>query len=93
MPLPNDKAWFPAKSYGYGWGLPKRPQGWAVFIAYIVALIGGRFGLAPRNVGFFFAYLLVITGLLIAICVVKGEALGTRSSDKDENGNTPGQPR
>jgi hypothetical protein len=28
MPLPPDQAWFPTKDYGWGWGLPRRPEGW-----------------------------------------------------------------
>ena len=33
--------WFPAKTYGYGWGLPKVWQGWAVLLGLLVL------GLAP----------------------------------------------
>lgn len=33
--------WFPAKKYGYGWGLPVKWQGWVAFIG----LLG--LGLAP----------------------------------------------
>jgi hypothetical protein len=28
MPLPRNKAWFRAMTYGWGWGLPLRWQGW-----------------------------------------------------------------
>jgi len=30
--------WFPAKRYGWGWGLPVAWQGWAVLIAYAAVL-------------------------------------------------------
>ena len=29
----NPPYWFPAKRYGYGWGLPHTWQGWIVFFA------------------------------------------------------------
>ncbi len=41
MALPKNKAWFPAKTYGWGWGLPCRWQGWAVLIAFIGAIVAG----------------------------------------------------
>ena len=30
--------WFPAKRYGWGWGLPTVWQGWAVLIGYMVVV-------------------------------------------------------
>ena len=43
------KYWFPAKRYGYGWGLPGTWQGWLVFGAYgalviasVVIIITGK---------------------------------------------------
>lgn len=33
-------AWFAAKKHGYGAGLPIAWQGWAVLIAYMLAMIG-----------------------------------------------------
>ena len=45
MSLPRDKAWFPAKRYGYGWGLPSRWQGWVVMLVFFGAL-GCGVGLA-----------------------------------------------
>jgi hypothetical protein len=28
--------WFKAKRYGWGWGFPQRPQGWAIFAVFLV---------------------------------------------------------
>ena len=39
MSLPEDEAWFPAKRYGYGWGLPIRWQGWVVSVLYFGVVI------------------------------------------------------
>lgn len=35
----DDKMWFAAKRYGYGAGLPISWEGWAVMIAYVVAMV------------------------------------------------------
>ena len=32
--------WFPAKTVGYGWGPPRRWQGWVVLALYMAAVIG-----------------------------------------------------
>jgi hypothetical protein len=72
MSLPREQAWFPAKRYGYGWGLPRRWQGWVVMLTYVAALIVPRF-YAGEHVGFFIAHAFVATALLIALCIWKGE--------------------
>ena len=70
----NPEYWFPAKRYGWGWGLPSKWQGWVV-LAMFVALIGvGVVIVSPakHNVGFFI-YIVVLVALLVAVCYVKGE--------------------
>ena len=43
------KYWFPAKRYGYGWGIPSSWQGWLV-LAVFVALLGvGRSFFRPTQ--------------------------------------------
>jgi hypothetical protein len=32
--------WFPAKRYGWGWGVPRTWQGWTVIIVYVVVISG-----------------------------------------------------
>jgi hypothetical protein len=68
------KYWFPAKRYGWGWGLPSTRQGWLVLIAYIVS-VGLLAGLALP--GFhpivFGAGTLGLSGVLVAICWLTGE--------------------
>lgn len=73
MALPKDRAWFPAKQYGYGWGLPRRWQGWVVVLVYFAGLLGGQ-PFAQYHVGGFLAYAFGLTALLVAICIWKGEA-------------------
>ena len=48
MPLPPEHAWFPTKTYGWGWGLPRRWQGWVVVVAFFAALAGAT-PLLPRH--------------------------------------------
>ena len=66
--------WFPAKAYGWGWGIPIRWEGWVVLGAYFALLLVGIALLRPRMhpVGF----VLFVTGLslvLVGICWRTGE--------------------
>jgi hypothetical protein len=66
--------WFPVKRYGWGWGLPVRWQGWAVFGMYAALLYAGIYDLiTPRNAIALALYILLLTGALIAVVAVKGE--------------------
>ena len=49
--------WFPAKRFGWGWGLPLSWQGWVVF----------------KELAFFVGYVAVLSASLVAICWLKGE--------------------
>jgi len=84
MPLPKDQAWFAAKRYGYGWGLPARWQGWLVLSVYLFALLfaGLEFGRSPRQ---FAAYVIILSVLLVAICAWKGEAPRWRWGRSDDD--------
>lgn len=63
--------WFYAKSFGWGWGLPAKWQGWVVFVLYAALLFGGRFVfLTPRYLSVF---VIGITVLLVAVVAWKGE--------------------
>ena len=66
--------WFPAKRYGWGWGLPVAWQGWIVLIAF-VGLFGAGFLVFPPSteIGPLLIYVFLLTAGLIAICWLKGE--------------------
>ena len=66
--------WFPAKRYGWGWGLPSTWQGWVVLAMYALAVALGvaLFPPATRTAPFC-AYVVALTALLVAICWLKGE--------------------
>ena len=68
------KYWFPAKRYGWGWGLPSAWQGWIVFIGYLVLVIAGiPFVEVSRGSVLYPAYLSVLSVAFVAICWLKGE--------------------
>lgn len=66
--------WFPAKSYGYGWGLPSAWQGWLV-LAVFAALLGvGALLFPPAQARLAYSvYAVVLFGALMAVCWLKGE--------------------
>lgn len=37
----SKRYWFPAKKYGWGWGMPATWQGWLVLGAYLALTLGG----------------------------------------------------
>jgi hypothetical protein len=66
--------WFPAKRYGWGWGLPCAWQGWVVLLAYLVMLTIGVLTIDPgRQHALFIGWVAGWTILLCAVCWVKGE--------------------
>ncbi|HEU4624688.1 MAG TPA: hypothetical protein VFS52_08015 [Steroidobacteraceae bacterium] len=85
MPARGDrKYWFPAKRYGWGWGLPCTWQGWVVLTTYL-ALVFAGIPLIQVTKGdiTYFAYLIALTALLIVVCRLKGEPPRWRWGDRD----------
>ena len=66
--------WFPAKTYGWGWGIPAAWQGWVVLAIFTGLMVAGGLLLLP-NYGpvTFVAYTAVLSLFLIAVCWLKGE--------------------
>jgi hypothetical protein len=66
--------WFPARRYGWGWGLPLVWQGWVAYVLYLMALLVGitlvrsQFGQAWSLV-----FIGVISVALVFVCFLKGE--------------------
>lgn len=66
--------WFPAKRYGWGWGLPSVWQGWLVMALFAAFVLVGAFMLLPTYGSFVFvAYTACLCVALVAVCWVKGE--------------------
>jgi hypothetical protein len=74
MSLPKDKAWFGAKRYGYGWGLPTRWQGWVVLCVYFAGLVLGARLFAGTRPFRFTACAIILSVFMIVICAWKGES-------------------
>ena len=70
------KYWFPAKRYGWGWGLPVTWQGWAVLVAFMVLMVGGQI-FVQHDLLWPYRSLLIV--LLIGVCWLKGEPPRWRS--------------
>jgi hypothetical protein len=76
--------WFPAKRYGWGWGLPVSWQGWVVLATFGSLLGAGFFVFPPKQeLAPFLVYAAVLCALLIAICWFKGEPPRWRWGDSD----------
>ena len=80
VPSPDTEAndrpryWFPAKRYGWGWGLPAVWQGWVVLVGFIgLAVVVARVVPPERSVVGFVAAMSGLSLALIAICWWKGE--------------------
>ena len=68
------KYWFPAKRYGWGWGLPISWQGWLVLAAFVGLMAGGTVLFPPRTqLVFYLLYVIVLCALLVAVCWRTGE--------------------
>ncbi|MGC3970042.1 MAG: hypothetical protein QM775_22765 [Pirellulales bacterium] len=82
--LAKPRYWFPAKTYGWGWGLPTVWQGWAVMLTWLAVMIGVAPWLVVRSLPAFFVFDAVMVVGLIAICYVKGEPPRWRWGDDDK---------
>jgi hypothetical protein len=68
------KYWFPAKRYGWGWGIPRTWQGWAVIVGFVVLIAVGSTLFPPRtDLAAYLAYVVVLCAILIGICWLTGE--------------------
>jgi hypothetical protein len=74
MREPTSRYWFPAKRYGWGWGLPSAWQGWVVIAVFAALAVAGIFLLPPeRELKAFLLYVLAINAGLFLVCWLKGE--------------------
>jgi len=67
----NENFWFYAKSFGLGWLLPAKWQGWVVYAAYTFAMVAVRPMFSTPRFRLFF--IIITTVILIAIVIWKGE--------------------
>ncbi|WP_175688508.1 hypothetical protein [Burkholderia anthina] len=71
----NDKKiWFPAKRYGWGWGLPVAWQGWVVLLLFVIGIIASAWLVSPRRSPVAYgACIVVLVALFTFVCWIKGE--------------------
>lgn len=68
------KYWFPARRYGWGWGLPTTWQGWVVLGTFTVLVTAGVFIFPPHeSTTAWLVYVGVLSLLLLVVCWLKGE--------------------
>jgi hypothetical protein len=66
--------WFPTRTYGWGWGLPTKWQGWVVYAVATALLLVGALIVRPASTPLQFQiYIGVVVLLLLAVCWIKGE--------------------
>jgi len=70
----SPRYWFPAKTYGWGWGPPCTWEGWLVLSAYCLLLLPAVFfSIRSKNLPAVFVSVAILNASLIAICFWKGE--------------------
>jgi hypothetical protein len=68
------KYWFPAKTYGWGWGFPSTWQGWVVMILYMISIALSVYIFPPHKQQALFTYSVTLLSILFVIaCWIKGE--------------------
>ncbi|WP_269790726.1 hypothetical protein [Stenotrophomonas sp. Iso1] len=71
--------WFPAKTQGWGWGLPITWQGWLIYAIAFVLLVAGFFIFPPATSYVrFLIYNWSVVLLVLVVCWIKGEPLRLR---------------
>ncbi|MGD9311048.1 MAG: hypothetical protein PVG51_18030 [Desulfosarcina sp.] len=87
MKQPPKTIWFPAMTYGLGWGLPIKWQGWAVLLLVVLLMIVG--GLTLSQPGWKIIvlpiYFFTATALFVWICWKKGARLDWRWGNKEDS--------
>lgn len=73
----NKKYWFPAKKFGWGWGLPRTWKGWITFIVFLSGVFTTiRIFPIEKNPVTFMCTITVLSIIFILICWFKGEPPG-----------------
>ena len=66
--------WFPAKTHGWGWGLPTVWQGWATLaVGFSLCVLGGIFIPREEQPLLYGVFMVGVVAALLAVCSAKGE--------------------
>jgi lipoprotein signal peptidase len=72
--MPKTHYWFPARSNGWGWGLPTTWQGWLVYGTALTLIVATFLVFPPAQAPLAFAALHAgVCLLVVAACALKGE--------------------
>jgi hypothetical protein len=72
--MAKEDYWFPARTFGWGWGLPVKWQGWVVYGVALALLVAIHFVFPPaKHLELFLCSFLGVILLLVAVCWLKGE--------------------
>ena len=85
--MPNSEPyWFPAHTYGWGWGPPVKWQGWVVLLIWLAALFWGLSLLRHSGHPLWerLIFVLVMSVILGFVCYVKGEPPKWRWGERDK---------
>jgi hypothetical protein len=75
--------WFPAKQYGWGWGIPCRWEGWATLAIYVCCLVGGTLVMDTKaNPIAYLALVSIASTALVVVSYLKGEPPSWRWGEK-----------
>lgn len=79
----SPKYWFPAKQYGWGWGLPSAWQGWVVLAVYLALMLGGLVVFNPAtNPNAYGVCAAVVSAVFMLVVWRTGEPPAWRSGAK-----------
>ena len=81
VPVEEKTYWFPAKQFGWGWGIPTAWQGWVVLALFIAGMIALPLVVPEDKYGIGVA---VLVALVIFVCFLKGEPPRWRWGDDSE---------
>ena len=70
--MSEPRYWFPVKRYGWGWGLPRTWEGWAVLVVYGLVLFTPLAIGADKTVAWV-TVVIVDSVALVGVCWWKGE--------------------
>ena len=74
MPDAPRRYWFPAKRYGWGWGLPSAWQGWAALAVYLAAVAAICVAYPPSTGALrFFVLVGLASAAFTLVCWLTGE--------------------
>ena len=71
MATQDQRYWFPAKRYGWGWGFPRTWEGWTVILAFTAVVV--IVAIAGRGAVWRMPVILLATIVVLVICLKKGE--------------------